>query len=125
PGRQWSSPPPAVSPAVLHRFCCRAAVDRPRVPLLVAMVHSGHLIRSGGESELSVGIGACSGAPFKESEQLRSHVAISGPDVETDQPRDRAGPASRVPAGSCCQRASPGGVHPSYRPTVTPPPAFH
>ncbi len=24
-------------PAVLHRFCCRAAMDRPRVPLLVAI----------------------------------------------------------------------------------------
>ena len=29
--RQWSLP------TVLHRFCCRAAVNRPRVPLPVAM----------------------------------------------------------------------------------------
>jgi hypothetical protein len=60
-------------PAVLRRFCCRAATDRPRVPLLVA-VCLGHLIGSGGESEVVVGL--CVGAPFKESEQLRSHVRV-------------------------------------------------
>jgi hypothetical protein len=36
PRCQRSFPPPAVFPAVNHRFCCRAAVLRPRVPLLVA-----------------------------------------------------------------------------------------
>ena len=40
--------------AVISRFCCRAAVDRPRAPFLVTMsLH--YLIRSGGESELLVG----------------------------------------------------------------------
>ncbi len=39
---------------------------------------------SGGDSELL--IGSCVCAPFKESEQLRSHDSASGPDVETDQP---------------------------------------
>ena len=40
--------------AVIPRFCCRAAVDRPRAPFLVTMsLH--YLIRSGGESELLVG----------------------------------------------------------------------
>jgi len=33
---QRSFPSPAVFPAVIPRFCCRAAVDRPRVPFLVA-----------------------------------------------------------------------------------------
>src|SRR5262245_26000636 len=33
---QRSFPPPAVFPAVNHRFCCRAAMVRPRVPLRVA-----------------------------------------------------------------------------------------
>src|ERR1700759_4623632 len=34
-------------PAVLHRFCCQAAMDRPRVPLLVAisLVSPGPRIR--------------------------------------------------------------------------------
>ena len=59
---------------------------RPRVPLLVAMTLH-YLIRSGGESEI-VRIGVSVEAPFKESEQLRSHVSASGPDVETDQPRE-------------------------------------
>ena len=72
-------------PAVLHCFCCRAAVDRPRVPLLVA-VTLYRLTRSGCESELA--IGGSLGAPFKESEQLRSHDAAPGPNVETDQPLD-------------------------------------
>jgi hypothetical protein len=39
---------------------------------------------SGGDSELL--IGSCVCAPFKESEQLRSHDSASGLDVETDQP---------------------------------------
>jgi hypothetical protein len=80
---QRSSPPPAVFPAVNHRFCCRAAMVRPRVPLRVA----GALVTpglSGGEGVLLVGSCVC--APFKESEQLRSHDSASGPDVETDQP---------------------------------------
>jgi hypothetical protein len=41
PRCQRSFPPPAVFPAVNHRFCCRAAVIRPRVPSLVA----GALVR--------------------------------------------------------------------------------
>jgi hypothetical protein len=41
-------------PAVLHCFCCRAAVDRPRVPLRVA-VTLYLLTRSGGESEVAFG----------------------------------------------------------------------
>jgi len=45
----------------------------------------GYLTRSGSESEILIGISLS--APFKESEQLRSHVSASGPNVETDQPR--------------------------------------
>ena len=41
--------------------------------------------RSGGEGVLL--IGSCVCAPFRESEQLRSHNVTSGLDVETDQPR--------------------------------------
>ena len=67
-------------PAVLHCFCCRAAVDRPRVPLRVA-VTLYLLTRSGGESE--VAFGASLGAPFKESEQLRSHTRLT---VSTSKP---------------------------------------
>ena len=77
----------AVYPGCLHRFCCRVAVDRPRVPLPVAMT-LGHLTRSGGESEI-VRLGVSVGAPFKESGPLRSHVTTTAIGVETDQPRGR------------------------------------
>src|SRR5690606_20693776 len=40
---------------------------------------------SGGEGVLLV-VGSCVCAPFKESEQLRSHDSTSGLHVETDQP---------------------------------------
>ncbi len=55
------------------------------MPLPVAMT-LGHLTRSGGESEI-VRLGVSVGAPFKESELLRSHVTITVIGVETDQPR--------------------------------------
>jgi hypothetical protein len=77
-------------PAVLHRFCCRAAMDWPRVPSLVAMC-LGYLIRSGSESEVVVGL--CLGAPFKESEQLRSHVRI--PSFTSKPISPVSGPPSR------------------------------
>ncbi len=75
----------AVCPSCLHRFCCRVAVDRPRVPLPVAMTLY-RLTRSGGESEI-VRIGVSLGAPFLESGQLRSHDTPTAIGVETDQPR--------------------------------------
>ena len=37
PPCQRSFTPSAVCPSCLHRFCCRVAVDRPRVPLPVAV----------------------------------------------------------------------------------------
>ena len=55
PRCQRSFPPSAVFPAVTHRFCCRAAASRPRVPSLVA-VSLYNLTRSGGESEIAVGV---------------------------------------------------------------------
>ncbi len=61
-------------PAVLQRFCCRAALDRPRVPLPVAMTLY-LLTRSGGESDRAVALSLV--APFRESEQLRSHETTS------------------------------------------------
>ncbi len=86
--RQWSFP------TVLHRFCCRAAVNRPRVALLLAMTLR-YLTRSGGKSEIVL-IGVSVVAPFKESEQLRSHDAASVSNVETDQPRVIQGCLSRI-----------------------------
>ncbi len=85
PPGQRSFTPSAVCPCCLHRFCCQAAADRPRVPLPVAMTLY-RLTRSGGESEI-VRIGVSLGAPFKESEQLRSHEPATVTGVETDQPR--------------------------------------
>ena len=41
-------------PAVLHRFCCRAAVDWPRVSSRIAGTLY-FLTRSGGESEVAIG----------------------------------------------------------------------
>ena len=60
-------------------------MDRPRVALLLAMTLC-YLIRSDGESEIVL-IGVSVVAPFKESEQLRSHEETSDFNVETDQPR--------------------------------------
>ena len=37
PVSQWSSPPPSHFRPVIPRFCCQAAVNRPRAPLLVTM----------------------------------------------------------------------------------------
>ena len=85
PPGQRSFTPSAVCPCCLHRFCCQAAADRPRVPLPVAMTLY-RLTRSGGESEI-VRIGVSLGAPFKESDQLRSHEPATVTGVETDQPR--------------------------------------
>ena len=85
PPGQRSFTPSAVCPSCLHRFCCRVAVDRPRVPLPVAMTLYC-LTRSGSESEI-VRIGVSLGAPFLESGQLRSHVTPTAIGVETDQPR--------------------------------------
>ena len=85
PPGQRSFTPSAVYPCCLHRFCCQAAMDRPRVPLPVAMTLY-RPTRSGGESEI-VRIGVSLGAPFKESEQLRSHETATATGVETDQPR--------------------------------------
>ena len=85
PPGQRSFTPSAVCPSCLHRFCCRVAVDRPRVPLPVAMTLY-RLTRSGSESEI-VRIGVSLGAPFLESGQLRSHVTPTPIGVETDQPR--------------------------------------
>jgi len=56
----------------------------PRVALLLAMTLR-YLTRSDGKSEIVL-IGVSVVAPFKESEQLRSHEETSGSNVETDQP---------------------------------------
>ena len=85
PLSQRSFTPSVVCPNCLHRFCCRVAVDRPRVPLPVAMTLY-RLTRSGSESEI-VRIGVSLGAPFLESGQLRSHDTPTAIGVETDQPR--------------------------------------
>jgi hypothetical protein len=58
-------------PAVHHRFCCRAAVVRPRAPSQVTMTPCRYLIRSSGEG-VRLLVGSCVVAPFSESEQLGS-----------------------------------------------------
>jgi hypothetical protein len=75
----------AVFPAVNHRFCCQAAVVRPRVPLqaATALVSPDDQAARAYCSLVSAVVLV---APFKESEQLRSHDAPSGLHVETDQP---------------------------------------
>ncbi len=45
---------PADFPAVIPRFCCRAAMEWPRATLLLTMT-LGYLTRSGCESELLIG----------------------------------------------------------------------
>ena len=100
----------AVCPSCLHRFCCRVAVDRPRVPLPVAMTLYC-LTRSGSESEI-VRIGVSLGAPFLESGQLRSHDTPTAIGVETDQPREWPRPEGRDACGcqvlGCQESASQG-----------------
>jgi hypothetical protein len=88
--RRVCSPMPAVFPAA-------SGLSRRQSPLLLpgcgdqalrALTGRGCsrcAWRSGDEGVLL--IGSCVCAPFKESEQLRSHDSASGPDVETDQPR--------------------------------------
>ena len=60
-------------------------MDRPRVPLPVAMTLY-NLTRSGCESEI-IRFGVSFYAPFKESEQLWSHKTFTVTGGETDQPR--------------------------------------
>ena len=94
-------------PAVRHCFCCRAAVARPRAPLLVTVCARSPSLGLGGESELLI-VGSCFGAPFKESEQLRSHESARGLDVETDQPRVWSGRCQGSPRSPGPRRALPG-----------------
>ena len=68
-----------------------------------------YLTRSGGESEI-IRIGVSVVAPFKESEQLRSHDETSDFNVETDQPRCAAWIVKQRPRR---------GLIPSYRPVRT------
>ena len=72
-------------PAVLLCFCCQAAVDRPRVPPRGVAVtsQSDQVIRLRGARVHHCRV--C-GAPFLESEQLRSRSTGPGLNVETDQP---------------------------------------
>ena len=74
-------------PAVLHRFCCQAAVDRPRQPRRAARCVTSRP-GSGRESNTGIGIAVYLGAPFEESGQLWSHRSASVLGVETSQPRD-------------------------------------
>ena len=71
PCGQRSFTPSAVFPTVIPRFCCRAAVDRPRAPFLVTM-SLRHLTDQAARANCSSAILWV--APFSESEQLGSHV---------------------------------------------------
>ena len=65
----------------------------PRVTFLLAMTLY-YLTRSDHKSEIVlIGVSVC--APFKESEQLRSHDETSDFNVETDQPRVQKGDDQR------------------------------
>src|SRR3954451_19005241 len=61
---------------------------------------SRDLTRSGGESE--VAIGASVGAPFKESEQLRSHERLPASTSKPISPLSKSAPKgrTRIPGGS-------------------------
>ena len=60
----------AVFLAVIPRFCCRAAVDRPRAPFLVTMS-----LRSPNQAaRANCSLAILFFAPFSESEQLGSHA---------------------------------------------------
>ena len=84
------SPVPTVFPVVSGLSCRHPLLLLPgcsgQAPrALTGRDNARYRPRSGGESELLI-VGSCVGAPFKESEQLRSHDSTSGLDVETDQP---------------------------------------
>ena len=71
PSSHRSFPTPAVFSAVILRFCCRAAVNRPRAPFLVTMsLHN--LMNQAARANCSLAILFV--APFSESEQLGSHA---------------------------------------------------
>ena len=71
PIRHRSFPTPAVFAAVIPRFCCRAAVNRPRAPLLVTM----SLVSPEDQAaRANCSLAILLVAPFSESEQLGSHV---------------------------------------------------
>jgi hypothetical protein len=70
PCGQRSFSPSAVFPAAIPRFCCRAAVNRPRAPFLVTM-SLRHLTNQAARANCWLAILWV--APFSESEQLGSH----------------------------------------------------
>src|SRR6266540_5357293 len=71
PNRQRSFPPPACFQAAILRFCCRAAVDRPRAALRLTMsLYSPEYQAARANCWLAVVVVA----PFSESEQLGSHA---------------------------------------------------
>ena len=83
----WCQPsfrPSVVFPTVILRFCCRAAVDRPRAALLLTMsLHSPEDQAARANCSLAILVVA----PFSESEQLGSQYSPLVTDVETCQPR--------------------------------------
>jgi hypothetical protein len=69
PNRQQSFLPPAVFPAVILRFCCRAAMDWPRATFLLTMsLHSPE----DQAARVNCSLAILLVAPFSESEQLGS-----------------------------------------------------
>ena len=92
-------------------------MDRPRVPLPVA-VCLGYLTRSGGESEVVV-IGLCLGAPFKESEQLRSHVRLPSFTSKPISPVSGPQPLPTMGGERVSSSSRRTGELPPYRPAVT------
>ena len=106
---QRSFPPPACFQAVILRFCCRAAVDRPRAALRLTMsVYSPEDQAARANCWLAVVVGA----PFSESEQLGSHARpaklmskpVSPVDVAPPGYRTARRTPSGLPARPVCRR---------------------
>ena len=76
PRCQRSFPPSAVFPAAILRFCCRAAVDRPRAALRLTMFRCSPRVRRR-ERTARLIRQLLLVAPFSESEQLGSHARPS------------------------------------------------
>src|SRR5918994_1545880 len=89
----------AVFPAVISRFCCRAAGDRPRVALLLTIFLS--LTWNQAATANCSDVAILVGAPFSESEQLGSRAR---PSSLTSKPVSPVG-RSHHPSGGIGERS--------------------
>ena len=102
PEGQRSFLPSAVFPAVIPRFCCRAAVEWPRATFLLTMSlrsPEDQAARANCSSAILVG------APFYESEQLGSHARPASLTSKPVSPVVRASSQPTGPAGASRRRS--------------------